>query len=197
MQPRLIRTDGEGSLAESDDFRALLSKHRYLLQKTATDTSSQNGMVERPHQSLGAMVRCLLYAAALPVPFWADALVYAVYVTNCLHHTGINDIPYNVWTGRQANVSHLRMFGAHVTVRRSGIRPTKLDPHFYTGRFLRFGATTKNIIYYDERTKREKVARHCSMDELHYTSEASKRPPPWQMLSSDASYPTGRWTPPT
>ena len=177
VQPRLIRTDGEGSLAESEEFRALLVKHKYLLQKTATDTSSQNGMVERPHQSLGAMVRCLLYASALPVQFWADALVYAIYITNRLYHAGIQDVPYNVWTGRQANVSHLRMFGAHVTVRRSGFRPTKLDPHFYTGRFLRFGATAKNIVYYDERTKREKVARHCTMDELHYTSPVSKRPP--------------------
>ena len=177
VQPRLICTDGEGSLAESEEFRALLSKHRYLLQKTATDTSSQNGIVvEHPHQSLGAMVRCLLYASALPVQFWADALVYPVDVTNRLHHAGVNDVPYNVWTGRRANVSHLRMFGAHVTVRRSGIRPTKLDPHFYTGRFRRFGATAKNLVYYDERTKREKVARHCSMDELHYISPASKRP---------------------
>ena len=169
VKPRIIRTDGEGSLAESEDFRTLLSKQRSSLQKMATDTSSQNGMAERPHQSLGAMVRCLLlYASALPVQFWADALVCAVYVTNRLHHAGINEVPYNLWTGRQASVSHLRMFGAHVTVRRSGrTRPTKLDPHFYTGRFLRFGATTKNIIYYDEHTKREKVARHYKMDELH------------------------------
>lgn len=64
---------------------------------------------------------------------WVDALVYAVYVTNRLHHAGIDQVPYNVWTGRTASVARLRVFGAHVTVRRSGTRPTKLDPHFYTG----------------------------------------------------------------
>jgi hypothetical protein len=81
VTPRTVRTDGEGSLAESVDFRKLLGKAGYLLEKTAMDTSSQNGIVERPHQTLGNMVRCLLYAAALPVEFWDDALVYAVYVS--------------------------------------------------------------------------------------------------------------------
>ena len=93
VTPRIVRTDGEGSLAESIDFRNLLGKAGYLLQKTATDTSSQNGLAERPHQSLGNMIRCMLYAAALPVEFWADTLVYAVYVTNCLHHAGFDQVP--------------------------------------------------------------------------------------------------------
>ena len=119
----------------------------------------------------------MLYAAAMPVEFWADALVYAVYVTNRLHHSGVQAIPYTVWTGKQADVSHLRIVGAHVTVRRSGHRPTKLDPHFFTGRFLRFGATAKNILYYDDVTHRVKIARHCSMDELHYGTKSLHRPP--------------------
>ena len=72
---RCIRTDGEGSLAESQDCRNVFSKGGYTLQKTATDSSSQNGMAERPHQMLAAMVRCLLYSASLPVTFWVDALV--------------------------------------------------------------------------------------------------------------------------
>jgi hypothetical protein len=136
--------------------------YQYLLKSQCTPT-------ERPHQSLGAMVRCLLYAAAMPVQFWADALVY--------HHAGVDGVPYNIWTGKTANVSHLRMLGAHVTVHRSGTRPAKLDPHFYAGRFLRFGATAKNLVYYDEHTKRDKVARHCTLNELHFTSPARKRPP--------------------
>jgi hypothetical protein len=123
------------------------------------------------------MVRCMLYAAAMPAQFWADAVVYATYINNRLHTVGVDGVPYNIWTRRTASVKHIRMFGAHVTVRRSGMRPTKLDPHFYTGRFLRFGATIKNLIYYDERTKREKVARHCTMDELHYASPVASRPP--------------------
>ena len=174
--PRVIRTDGEGALAESNDFKMTLVGAGYTLQKTAADTSSQNGLVERPHQTLGAMVRCMLYAAQLPAQFWADALVYAVYVSNRLYHTGIGQIPYNVWTGKTASLTHIRVFGFHVTVRKTGYRPTKLDPHHYTVRFLRFGASSKNIICYDEVTKREKVARHCTIDEFHYGSKPEDRP---------------------
>jgi hypothetical protein len=95
------------------------------------------------------MVRCLLYSSSLPITFWADALVYANYVNKRLFHSGIADIPYTAWTGKRANVRHLRAFGAHVTVQKSGHRPTKTDPHFYDGRFLRFGATETNIVYFD------------------------------------------------
>ena len=60
----------------------------------------------------------------MSVTFWADALVYATYVNNRLFHAGIQDVPYTGWTGRRANLQHLRAFGAHVSVRRSGPRPT-------------------------------------------------------------------------
>ena len=155
----------------------MLSKLGYTLQKTATDSSSQNGLAERPHQTLAAMVRCLLYSSSMPVTFWADALVYATYVHNRLYHAGIQDIPYTVWTGRRANLQHLRAFGAHVTVRRSNPRPTKIDPHYFDGSFLRFAATTRNIVYFDTVTKRDKTARHCAIDEFHYgTARTHPRP---------------------
>ena len=152
---RRIRTDGEGSLSESVTFRALLSRLGYILQKTATDSSSQNGLAERPHQTLATMVRCLLYGASLPVTFWADALVYANYLNNRLYNLGTQKIPYTSWTGNRAQVQHLRAFGSHVSVKRSGNRPTKTDPHYYNGRFLRFGATDRNIVYFDPVTHRD------------------------------------------
>ena len=153
------------------------SKLGYTQQKTATDSSSQNGLAERPHQTLAAMVRCLLHSLSMPVTFWANALVYATYVNNRLYHAGIQDIPYTVWTGRRANLQHLRAFGAHVTVRRSGPRPTKTDPrHYFDGRFLRFTATTRNIVYFDTVTKRDKTVRHCAIDEFHYGTARTHRP---------------------
>ena len=122
------------------------------------------------------MVRCLLYSASLPITFWADALVYANYINNRLFQSGLEGIPYTAWTGKRANVKHLRTFEAHVSVRRSGNRPTKTDPHFYDGRFLRFGATERNIVYFDTKTKQDKIARHCAVDEFHYSTPSSERP---------------------
>jgi hypothetical protein len=173
---RHIRTDGEGSLAELSACQTLLNSLGYTLEKTVTDSSSQNGLAERPHQTFAAMVRCLLYSSSLPITFWVDALVYANYVNNRLFHSVIDGIPYTAWTGKRANLRHLRAFGAHVTVRRSSNRPTKTDPYHYKGRFLRFGATEWNIVYFDTKTKRNKIARHCAVDEFHYTSPSAIRP---------------------
>ena len=161
---RRIRTDGEGSLAESQQFRTMVIGLEWTLEKTAPDTSSQNGIAECPHQTLATMIRCVLYSSSLPITFWADALIYVNYVNNRLYHSGIEGIPYTRWTSKRPDLRHLRAFGAHVSVRRTGHRPTKADPHYYSGRFLRFGATEKNLIYLDTHTLREKTARHCTVD---------------------------------
>ena len=176
--PRWIRTDGEGALAHSALFRSdILTEFGYLIELTATDASSQNALAERPHKTFGLMVRCLLYSSRLPVIFWADAYVYANYIYDRLYHSAIGKTPYEAWTNTQPSLQHIRAFGAHVIVKRGGHRPTKADPHFYDGYFLRFAATSKNIIYWDPITKREKLARHCVVDEFHFGSEHSARPP--------------------
>ena len=180
---RFVRTDGEGSLVEPPSFRTMVTRHGYSLQKTAADTSSQNGMAERPHQTLGTTTRCLLYSSGMHIRFWADALVYATYVYNRLYHSGINGIPYTQWTGKRPNLKHLRAFGAKVIVKRSGHRPTKADPHFYDGRFLRFGGTTRNLVYFDEVTHRDKYARHVIMDEFHY-GDATRPPGATQLFEA-------------
>ena len=175
-QRRWIRTDGEGALAKSSTFRTeLLNKFGYLVELTATDSSSQNAIAERPHRTFGIMVRCMLYASQLPIIFWADAYVYANYIYDRLYHTSIGTTPYEAWTGNPPKLAHIRTFGAHVIVKRSGTRPTKADPHYYDGNFLRFAATEKNIVYWDRITKREKLARHCTIDEFHFGSKT--RPP--------------------
>jgi hypothetical protein len=53
---RRIRTDGEGSLAESTVLCNLLAELGYTVEKTATYSSSQSGFVERPHQTLATIV---------------------------------------------------------------------------------------------------------------------------------------------
>jgi ribosomal protein S12 len=186
----IIRTDGEGSLAESLHFRRMLAKVGYSLEKTASDASSQNGVAERPHQTLAAMVRCLLYASSLSVTFWADALIYATYVNNRMYNAGVTNTPYTLWTGKRANVKHLRTFDARVSVKRSGHRPTKTDPHFYNGRFLRFTATERNIVYFDTVTGRDKTARHCQVDEFHYYGTLSSERPTGAQELLDAVFPT-------
>jgi hypothetical protein len=56
-----IRTDNGTERAGSQEVRNVANKHGYSIETTAPDSSSQNGMAERPHCTLKEKVHCLLY----------------------------------------------------------------------------------------------------------------------------------------
>jgi hypothetical protein len=173
---RYVRTDQGGELAKSAAFRTVIAKHGYVVESTGPDASSQNGRGERPHRTLANMVRCMLYGADLGAEFWADAMVYAAYLYNRTYHESVGKTPDEAWTGHKPEMGHIRTFGSSVTVKKPGRRPTKGDPHCYHGIFLRFTATTKNLVYYDINSKRTKTAAHKKMDEFHYGNPMDQRP---------------------
>ena len=72
------------------------------------------------------------------------------------------------------------MFGSNVIVKSPGRRPGKLNKHITTGTFLRFGGHDRNIIFYDNKTRQTRSARHPEFDESHYYD--SNRPPYAQKL---------------
>ena len=64
-------------------------------------------------------VRCMLIHFKLLISLWAEALDIAYYIVNMSPSSGINfKTPYELWSGKPADYSHLRIFGylayAHV-----------------------------------------------------------------------------------
>jgi hypothetical protein len=58
------------------------------------------------------MVRALLRQRGMPVVFWGEAVVTAVYILNCSLTKALNGrTPYEAWHGLKPAVSHLRVFG--------------------------------------------------------------------------------------
>jgi hypothetical protein len=74
--------DGGGELSKSHDLKRVCDSHGYGVSSTAADSSSQNGIVERPHQTLKERMRCMMYSARLGTEFWADALLHATWLYN-------------------------------------------------------------------------------------------------------------------
>jgi hypothetical protein len=77
-----ITTDGGGELSKSHDLKRVCNSHGYEVNSTAADSSSQNGIVEQPHQTLKERMRCMMYSARLGTEFWADALLHATWLYN-------------------------------------------------------------------------------------------------------------------
>jgi hypothetical protein len=172
-----IRTDNGGELAGSDEFRTKVGEHGYILETTAPDTSSQNGLAERPHRTLKEKVRCLLYTAGLGVTFWSSALLHAVWLYNRTFHTELDSTPYQMYTGRRPTVDGLLTFGCRLTPKKSTSRGPALNPNTYDGIFLGYRATMDNIIYWDTNAQRVRTAKHHEHDEMQYGSAPDERSP--------------------
>lgn len=142
----LLRCDRGGELARSKAFiTAMQRDYKYKVESTGSGSPSQNGGAERWNLSLATTVRALLYGAALDGRFWSAALLHAAYLHNRRVHRITMKTPFQAWYGRQPDLSHLRLFGSRVCVRRTGRRRAKLDRHDFTGLFLGFTATDQNI----------------------------------------------------
>ncbi len=174
---RTLRTDEGGELWQNTAFRQMALETGYNLEPTAAGAPFQNGLAERPNQTLGNMVRALLYSAGLGPEYWSFALQHAVYLKNRLPHTALNDTPLQVYTGKRPSAKNLRVFGCPIIAKLPGKRPCKLDTHTCSGIFLGYTATERNIYYKDTITQRIKITTHCSFDEGGLTLPPAERSP--------------------
>ena len=54
------------------------------------------------------MDRCMLKAKNMPKEFWAEAISYAVYLSNRSPTRSVKDkTPQEIWSGRKPNVDNL------------------------------------------------------------------------------------------
>jgi hypothetical protein len=172
-----ITTDGGGELSKSHDMKKVCNSHGYEVQSTAADSSSQNGIVERPHRTLKERMRCMLYSSRLGTEFWTEALLHATWLYNRTYHSKIKMTPLQAYSGQIPALDSLITFGAKITAKKPGTRPTTLNPWAYDGIFLGYQNTMHNIKYWDVNTGAIKTAKHDSKDEIQFGDDPSNRSP--------------------
>ena len=179
---RIVRTDQGGELSKSQLFRETLQNYGYSVEITGADNSSQNAIAERPHRTLANMVRAGLENAGLAYRFWRDALLHAVYIKNRLPHQAFQNkmTPYEKLTGNKPDLTKLRIFGSRIVTRKTGKRSPKITKHSYSGIFLRYAKTIRNIVYFDTKTKKIKTTTYAKFDEAHFSYE--DKPPGAKIL---------------
>lgn len=80
-------------------------------QTTVPYTPQQNGVAERMNRTLVEKARCMLFDAGLSTKFWADAIVAAAHITNCIPRKSCNKGPEEMWSDKKPNLSRLKVFG--------------------------------------------------------------------------------------
>lgn len=172
-----VRLDQDKALGKSKEFLKMLSEKDvdFILQFTGTDSSAQNGLVERPHRTLADMVRCMLHSLDMGSEYWSYALVHPVRIKNRLYHSSIKMTPYQALSGRKPNLSNYHVFGCRVVARatKDGM---KLDNTLLKGRFLGFTGTDKNIYFYDDKDGDIKNGHHVIFDEAYMSVPSVQQP---------------------
>ena len=164
-----VRLDGGGELGRNREVLKLFKKAGYDVERTAPDSSHQNGPGERPHRSIGNALRAILSGAGLDARFWPFAFHHYLRIYNLVPHAKRLQSPYQICTGKVPDLSFLRVFGCRVYVLPPRPRrPSKLENDPNVGIFLGYSQTVKKILYYDVNTHEVKEGSHVAFDETSF-----------------------------
>ncbi|CAH2109147.1 unnamed protein product [Euphydryas editha] len=148
-----LRTDN-GKEYCSKEFEKYLSSSGIVHQKSNPYTPEQNGLAERCNRSVVEKARCLLFDAHLDNSFWAEAANTAVYLQNRTVASALNEkTPFELWTSRKPDISHLRVFGSIVMMHIPKEKRLKWDKKAEKGILVGYSEDVKGYRVYIPRTK--------------------------------------------
>lgn len=146
---RIFRTDN-GLEFCSNEFENYLKEVGIIHQKTNAYTPEQNGLSERINRTIVERARCLLFDAKLDKKFWAEATNTAVYLRNRSVASGLNNkTPFELWTNRKPDLSHIRIFGSEVMVHIPKEKRLKWDSKSKKQILVGFSENVKGYRVYD------------------------------------------------
>ena len=89
-------------------------------------TPQCNGVSKCRNHTLLNMVRSMMSLIDLPLSFWGYALETAAFTLNRAPSKSIEMMPYELWFGKKAKLSSLKVWGRDAYVKH--LQPDKLGP---------------------------------------------------------------------
>lgn len=108
---KCVRSDN-GTEIMCKEFQTLLRKNNIRHETSAPYSPHQNGTAERGWRTLFEMGRCMLAESKLPKHLWPYAIQTAAMVCNRCYKRRTGQTPYQLLTGKKANLSKMQKFGS-------------------------------------------------------------------------------------
>ena len=166
-------------------FRSLLDEFNIALEVTAPYAHWQHGRIERQWGTLVPMAQSMIRHAGLPKSYWALAMAAAVHIRNRVCSSGAGGVPYQLVTGRPADLSSMRVFGCPAYVHVDKSQRRKLDDRAWKGVFVGYAPESPAWLVYNPTTRRVVSSRNVVFDESAIISMGESCPAR-EMLDAEA-----------
>ena len=123
-----LRMDND-KVFTSASVQAMCEAQGIVVEYSAPDTPSQNGVQERTWRSIANSVRTMLSHARLDKSYWQFAFSVAVHIHNRTLRTAVKDIPFKLAFNVEPDLTNLRVFGCPAWVHDHRPGRSKLDPN--------------------------------------------------------------------
>jgi len=150
---KVLRTDNDAECF-SHECRDYLTDNDILHQSSCPHIPQQNRVVERRHRHVLEVARALRFQGSIPLQFWGDSVLAAVYLINRLLSSILaGKSSYEIFHKKPPNMAHLRTIGclclATVTE-----RVDKFSPRAITTVHMGYSVSQKGYKLYDLRQRK-------------------------------------------
>ena len=149
LKIKRVRSDNGGEYRDNR-FREFCANNGIKMEKTVPMTPQQNGVAERMNRTLNERARSMRIHAGLPKMFWDEAVNTAAYLINRGPSIPLDGkIPEEVWSGKEVNLSHLRVFVCISYVHIDFAERSKLDAKSNKCVFVGYGGDEFGYRFWD------------------------------------------------
>ncbi|XP_023756901.1 uncharacterized protein LOC111905437 [Lactuca sativa] len=111
VKVKIVRSDN-GTEFLNNRMKFLIESKGILHQTSCVHTPQQNGVVERKHRHILNVARPLMFQSAVPLRYWADAVLTSVFLINRTPTSVLNgSSPYELLYNSAPVFDKLRVFG--------------------------------------------------------------------------------------
>jgi hypothetical protein len=94
------------------------------------------------------MVHSMMSYSDLPLSLWMEALKTAIHILNRVPSKAVPKTPYELWTGREPSLKHLRVWGSPAETKVFNPNIEKLDPKTVSCHFIGYPEKSKGFCFY-------------------------------------------------